>query len=328
MKRTNRILAAFFAVLLLTLTLAACGKSKSSEEDLRTVMIIDGFEVPYEQFRYFFMNYKAQFEIDDKEPDVSEKKQKEAKLDSAVVGALRGVYAVLALCRDYGIDPDDKSIQNEVKTKIDETIDSYGGEKKYKSALEKNYMNESVYGFLLTVDLCESELYGKMIESGKIDASDEAASASIGGEDFIRTIQILIKNDADDDIEQNRKTANELLARIKNGEDFDALIGRYSEDLSMTPDGYYSTHLELLTEYEKAAYELEIGEVSEVVESSVGFHIIKRLSKEADYITKHFDELKTKYLTSAFYTIIENKKNELKVTKNSLYESFNVDNMS
>lgn len=328
MKRANRILAAFLVVLLLIFTLASCGKSKSSEDDLRTVMTIDGFEVPYEQFRYFFMNYKAQFEPDEGELSASEKKQKEAELDSAVVGALRGVYAVLALCRDYGIDPDDKSIQNEVKTKIDETIDSYGGEKKYKSALEKNYMNESVYGFLLAVDLCEAELYDKMIDSGKIDASDDAASASINGEDFIRTIQILIRNDAGDDIEQNRKTANELLARIKNGEDFDTLIGRYSEDLSMTPDGYYSTHLELLEEYEKTAYALGIGEISEVVESSAGFHIIKRLSKESDYITRHFDELKTKYLTSAFYTIIENKKSELKVTKNSLYESFNVDNVS
>ena len=107
----------------------------------------------------------------------------------------------------------------------------------------------------------------------------------------------------------------------------DTLIGRYSEDLSMTPDGYYSTHLELIEEYEEAAYKLEIGEVSEVVESYLGFHIIKRLSKEADYIEKNFKDLKTQYLTSAFYRLVEAENDKLNVTKNSLYESFTVENM-
>lgn len=329
MKKTNKILAFALAVLLLALPLSSCGGSGKNEKDLRTVMTIDGFEVPYEQFRYFFMNYKAQLEkADENVWSGSDKKQKEAELDASVTGALKGLYAVLDLCKKYGISPDDKSIKDAVQEKIEETKDSYENEKKYRSALESNYMNESVYGFLIAVDLCETELYNKMIEAKEIDDSDEAALANIKGADFIRTIQILIKNDAGDDVAENRKTANELLERIKKGEDFDKLIGRYSEDLSMTPDGYYSTRLEMLKEYEEAAYKLEIGEVSEVVESSVGFHIIKRLSKEDEYITKNFDALKEKYLTSAFFSKIEKKKAEQNVVKNSLYDSFNVDNMN
>ena len=332
MKKINRIIAVSLALVIALASLASCDGTtspiESSEDDLRTVMTVDTYEVPYELFRYFFMNFKKQFESTDEGiwtgADAAEKK---AELDASVVGAIRGVYAVLSLCADYGIGKDDAKIKEGVQVAIDETVDSYGGEKAYVKALGENYMTDSVYRFLIAVDLCETELYNTMLDVGVIDNSDEAALANINGPDFIRTIQILIKNDAGDDIEENRKTAEELLERIKKGEDMDTLIGRYSEDLSMTPDGYYSTHLELIEEYEEAAYELELDEVSEVVETYVGFHIIKRLSKEADYIEKNFDTLKTQYLTSAFYRQIEDEKDKLNVTKNALYESFTVENM-
>ena len=332
MKKLNKIISLILVMTMALLSLMSCGGKnspiESSEEDLRTVMTAGEYEVPYELFRYFFMNFKNQFESTDENiwtgKDASEKK---AELDASVVGAIKGVYAVLSLCKEYGISKDDKLILENVQATIDDTVDSYGGAKAYSKALAENYMTDSVYRLLVAVDLCESELYNTMLDVGVIDNSDEAALANINGSDFIRTIQILIKNDAGDDIEENRKTANDLLERIKRGEDMDTLIGRYSEDLSMTPDGYYSTHLELIEEYEEAAYKLEIDEVSEVVESYVGFHIIKRLSKEADYIEKNFKDLKTQYLTSAFYRLIEAEKDKINVVKNSLYESFTVENM-
>ncbi len=332
MKKINRIIAIMLALVISLASLASCDGAtspiESSEDDLRTVMTVDTYEVPYELFRYFFMNFKKQFEsTDDSIWTGADSKDKKAELDASVVGAIRGVYAVLSLCSEYGIGKDDAKIKEGVQTAIDETVDSYGGEKAYVKALGENYMTDSVYRFLMAVDLCETELYNTMLDVGVIDDSDEAALANINGPDFIRTIQILIKNDAGDDIEENRKTAEELLERIKKGEDMDTLIGRYSEDLSMTPDGYYSTHLELIEEYEEAAYKLELGEVSEVVETYVGFHIIKRLSKEADYIEKNFNALKTQYLTSAFYRQIEDEKDKLNVTKNALYETFTVENM-
>lgn len=332
MKNLKKLFAWALVFSTFILSLASCqGENspiESSEEDLRTVMTIDGYEVPYEQFRYFFMNFKDQYENGDEDvwnKEGAEEVKKE--LDDSIVNALRGVYAVIDLCKDYDISMDDKDVKEGTQAKIDETVASYGGSKEYTAALKENYMTDSVYRFLVSVDLCENKLYNALLDLKVIDDSNEAALENINGPDFIRTIQILIKNDAGDDVEENRKTAGELLERINNGEDFDTLIGRYSEDLSMTPDGYYSTHLELIEEYEKAALELEIGEVSDVVETYAGFHIIKRLQKEEQYITEHFDELRIQYLTSAFYSMLEVEKEKLNVTKNSLYESFTVENM-
>lgn len=89
---------------------------------------------------------------------------------------------------------------------------------------------------------------------------------------------ILIQNDEDDDPEENRKLAEELLERIRAGEDFDALMDEYTEDTGYAnyPDGYTFAGGEFVPEFENAALELEIAEVSEVVESDYGYHIVMR----------------------------------------------------
>lgn len=89
---------------------------------------------------------------------------------------------------------------------------------------------------------------------------------------------ILIQNDEEDDPEQNQKLAEELLGRIRAGEDFDALMEEYTEDTGYAnyPDGYTFAGGEFVPEFENTASKLEIGEVSEVVESDYGYHIIMR----------------------------------------------------
>lgn len=83
-----------------------------------------------------------------------------------------------------------------------------------------------------------------------------------------------------------RELAEDLLAQIRSSDDiqatFDALMNEYSEDgrdeegnLS-APDGYVSTPGKMVPEYEQTSFELAIGEVSDIVESTYGYHIILR----------------------------------------------------
>jgi len=80
----------------------------------------------------------------------------------------------------------------------------------------------------------------------------------------------------------------------------------------------------MIEAFEKAAYELEVNEISDVVETYLGFHIIKRLPKSSTYISKHFDELKLKYLNSEFYSIIEEKKKTLNHVPTEFYKSLSI----
>lgn len=72
--------------------------------------------------------------------------------------------------------------------------------------------------------------------------------------------------------------AEEVLMKLRDGADFDSLVEEYNEDPGMveSPGGYVFTYGEMVEPFEKAAFDLKPGQVSEIVESSFGYHIIKR----------------------------------------------------
>lgn len=81
-------------------------------------------------------------------------------------------------------------------------------------------------------------------------------------------------------IEQSRKKAEVLLAKIKAGADFSTLARENSEDTSSAPKGgdlgWFGPKT-MNAQFEDAARTLEPGQVSELVRSGYGFHIIKLL---------------------------------------------------
>ncbi|HET8677288.1 MAG TPA: peptidylprolyl isomerase [Blastocatellia bacterium] len=85
-----------------------------------------------------------------------------------------------------------------------------------------------------------------------------------------KTINPRIKNEA-------RQRAESLLARLRKGEDFAKLAGEFSEDGSKETGGDldYFSRGKMVTEFEQAAFALKPGEVSDLVETQYGFHIIK-----------------------------------------------------
>ncbi len=75
--------------------------------------------------------------------------------------------------------------------------------------------------------------------------------------------------------------------RIKNGENFSTLAILYSEDPGSTKKGgelgFYGRG-ELYPEFEAIAFKLEKGEVSEIVETEAGFHIIQMIERRGEYV--------------------------------------------
>lgn len=78
--------------------------------------------------------------------------------------------------------------------------------------------------------------------------------------------------------EEARKKSEELLARARKGEDFAKLATENSDDPgSKDKGGEYDFfgHGKMVPEFEKAAFALKPGEISDLVETQYGFHIIK-----------------------------------------------------
>lgn len=73
-----------------------------------------------------------------------------------------------------------------------------------------------------------------------------------------------------------------LLARVKAGEDIQKLAGEYSEDPGSRDRGgvYVFGRNQYSVKFETAAFGLAINQVSDVVETDYGFHIIKLLDRQ------------------------------------------------
>jgi peptidyl-prolyl cis-trans isomerase D len=98
----------------------------------------------------------------------------------------------------------------------------------------------------------------------------------------VRASHILL-NTAGKDAAVVRKQAEAILAQVKAGADFAALASKVSEDEGSKVNGGdldYFTRGRMVPEFEQAAFALETGQVSDIVQSQFGFHIIKVTDKK------------------------------------------------
>jgi peptidyl-prolyl cis-trans isomerase SurA len=88
-----------------------------------------------------------------------------------------------------------------------------------------------------------------------------------------------------------KEELRDLRKRIVDGENFATLAILYSEDPGSAAKGGeigFFGRGELYPEYEAAAFKLKEGEISDIVESKAGFHIIQLIERKGDYInTRH-----------------------------------------
>jgi len=79
--------------------------------------------------------------------------------------------------------------------------------------------------------------------------------------------------------------AENLLSQIKSGAKFDELARKNSEDAGSAQKGGDLGWIEkgkMVPEFEKAAFALQAGEVSSVIKTTYGYHIIKKLEADKD----------------------------------------------
>jgi peptidyl-prolyl cis-trans isomerase SurA len=123
------------------------------------------------------------------------------------------------------------------------------------------------------------------------------------------------KDATPEQVRETRKKSQGVLQKIRKGDDFRELALLYSEDASAKDGGDLGIFKkgELIPGFEKEALRLQVGEVSDIVRTDFGFHIIKLLDRtggnpipfgevkekvRADYYEKAMDKALRQFLAA------------------------------
>ena len=330
MKKTLRLVSLALVSIIIFASLTSCSGRKKGDPPVCTndeinVMKLGGYNVKRDFYKYLFLNTKTSFDNGDEsywqneENDVS-------KITDYVLASLKETYGMFALADEYKI-----TLSKEDKESVSAFIeDSKQGmtDEEYQKSLAESYMTEDIYRFILEVQQLEYLVYEHLMSesSGVINVDDETLEKAVD-EEFVRATHILFTFKNEEERKAQLEKANQILEKLKNGEDFETLKEEHSDDTDLkgNKDGYYFTHGEFKNEFEYTAFELNVGEISEVITTDVGYHIIKRLPIEDEYVNKNFEELRTQYKTALYYKTVEEKYKQFTFEYEEDYKSIQLD---
>lgn len=128
--------------------------------------------------------------------------------------------------------------------------------------------------------------------------------------------------------EEAKKEAQSILDRINAGEDFDTLMNQYSEDtgLSNNPNGYTFTEGQMVTEFYDGAKALAEDEVSELVKSNYGYHIIKRVKLDDSQLDNFKSDI-VSAISGSMDELLQQWMDEAQVETTDLYSTITYENV-
>lgn len=195
----------------------------------------------------------------------------------------------------------------EIATELKKLRDQYGSESDFNSALASMNISQASLRAqterALSIQKYIDQFASKVtVDDKEVWAYYDKNRASFRQPEQVKASQILIKVDPSWDEAKKqaaRKKIDDIHAKIKAGQDFASLARTYSEDASASKGGdlgYIRTG-QVLKPFEDALFSLKPGEVSDVVVTSVGFHIIKA-SERTPETTIPFEKLKDQLRTA------------------------------
>jgi foldase protein PrsA len=208
-----------------------------------------------------------------------------------------------------------------VKQAVDENIRRFGSEKAFKESLKKNGL--SLDGFrkklrkYQVVDIFWAALLKESAYTDKeLNEYYETNKSRFTRPEALRLYHILIKVESsapDEEWQKKREYAEQLLKKIRSGESFEDTAYQYSEDPYKFKGGDLGfIHRGQLnpTELEEAAFSLKKDEVSGVIRTIYGFHILKAGERKPEE-TLSFEETKEKLGKELQKKKFEERKKEL-----------------
>lgn len=291
---------------------------KPTEEESAVVGRIGKQEILYDEYRFIVLNcvddMKEKYGEDLFSGEDAEERKRE--LEENVLGTvLNSDHAVWEMADFYyygGAEAmfSEKQITDKVAEFVNETATELGGKKKYLEELENNHMTDRVFRFYTAAEKCASELlYILKNDLGELPSTEEELKEALDSDKLIRTNHVFFEGVTPENKALAAEVREKLLASSDRELEILLLKAQYHcADYTMTTThgAYFARYSsDYGDKYENAAFALQPGEVSDVIETSDGYYVIIRLEKEPEWILRNFDSLASDVIGSEFNVRLE-----------------------
>lgn len=310
--------------------LAACSSSGSQSND-QVAATVNGTEISEQTVTDYIQNFRTSQNLTD--DDSWGKWMAQYSLDpSSVRDEVISYYEDIELTKQAADENGVSVSDNDVDAQVEQMKSNYSDDDAWNNALQQAGTTEDQYRESVRQAMLESALKDK-VASDNTDPSDDDlltyaqqyASAFSGAK---KSSQILFSSD-------DEATAQEVLDKINSGElSFEDAVQQYSTDDASKADGGnvgWDLLNQFVSEYTDALANLSEGQVSGLVKSDYGIHIIKctEVYTAPDEVTS-LDQVppelveylrsmvKSSNEASAYQTWFQDYKNQADIQKNDM----------
>lgn len=269
-KKLGVLLIAF----LLMISSFGCSKPKEG-----VIAEVNGMEITEEEFNGDYQVYKKIYERllgeDALQQDGQDGKTLEETLQNDILEKLIMEKLVEKETEGMNITVTDEEIQN----KLDDYANQMGGDEKFDEFLLSNNISKDFFKENMRKEILVNKHKEYIIKDIDIPEKDVKKYYEENKDNLvaIRASHILVNSE-----EEGKK----ILEKLKNGEDFANLATLESLDSISAAQGGdlgYFHRGQMISEFEDAAFSLKVGEISDLVKTEVGYHIIYLEDKKETY---------------------------------------------
>jgi peptidyl-prolyl cis-trans isomerase C len=266
-------------------------EEKAPAQDQDKVAVVNGTVITQAEFDRELRLAQRRFEM-------GGKPLSDAQLSAIRKETLEKLIDVVLLYQESqnkGIKVDEAELDEKLKKRFPD-------EAEFKKVVEKMHLSEAALKSQFLRGMAIQRLIDEEIAQ-KVTVSDKEVKDYYDGHpelfkepEQVQASHILIKVDPKAEESQKaeaRKKIEEIQQRLKKGEDFSALAKEFSQCPSGAKGGDlgYFRRGQMVKPFEEAAFSLKPGQVSDIVETTFGYHLIKVVDKKPEATTP-FEKVK------------------------------------
>jgi peptidyl-prolyl cis-trans isomerase SurA len=229
--------------------------------------------------------YVLQNQVDPKSPD----------LEKRVLDAMINDRLILAKAIEDSVTVTDDEVQQQLEDRIKEIIQQYGSEARVEElygmpvSRMKREFRETMKKQLLKSKLQRQELGNINVSRWEVEDFFENYRDSLPAvPEEVEVSHIYMSPKVSEDVKRaTYERAKAILDSIRAGGDFADFARRHSEDPGSSSHGGdlgWARRGDFVKEFEEATFALKPGELSNVVETALGYHIIQLLERRGEAV--------------------------------------------